>query len=109
MKTWLIITSAPFVGTEQYYTAYSEENPLDKLKDWFYDTEITGLWENYSYLGNYEDELYDDPDFDEDEFWNYKFSDFAEGCNMEIQEMSEEDLKGYGYNGKLPEIILDER
>ena len=46
MKTWLIHTRAPYYGTDQYYVAYSEENPSDRLAR----SELIFLWFNLDYF-----------------------------------------------------------
>ena len=49
MKSFLITTSAPYLGTEQHYRAYAVENPYDsgKLDDWFWDIETENLLRKY--------------------------------------------------------------
>lgn len=112
MKTWLITTSAPFCGTEQYYMAYSEISPdqIQEVNDWFWNEETIDLWDIYSYLCHY-DEEYDDDENEEtyDEYIESRIQEWQEDCNMECSEMSLEELEEYGYNGELPECIYDER
>jgi hypothetical protein len=117
IKSWLVTTMAPFYGTEQYYTVFSEKDPLeiDEVQNWFWNEETENLWDAYSYLS--------DSDFDteseewegnEDEFWEQKLQEWKEGCNINAEEMSLEDLQAYISGGPksetdLPEIIYDER
>ena len=70
IKSWLIKTEAPFVGTEQYYRAYSKINPLeiDEVNAWFWEEETMNLWDSYGF--RWEDEF-------EDEYEEVK-DDFAE-------------------------------
>ena len=51
IKSWLIKTEAPFCGTEQYYRAYSEKDPLEigEINAWFWEEETINLWDSYGY------------------------------------------------------------
>lgn len=116
IKSWLITTSAPVCGTEQYYCAFSKENPedLNEIQNWFWNEETVNLWDSYSYLYNsdYEEqweEAKDDYEGDYEGFMENMQDEWRNDCNIDISEMSEEELKDYGYNGNLPEIIYDER
>ena len=117
IKSWLITTSAPFCGTEQYYTAFSSENPLEieEVQNWFWDEETENLWDNYSFYcdDEFSEEL-EEWEGDEDEFWEQKHQDWKENCSINSEEMSLEDLQDYISGGPksendLPEIIYDER
>lgn len=111
IKSWLITTCAPFCGTEQYYCAFSEDDPTDKLDSWFWNEETINLWDSYSFYENY-DELYEEDNEGYESYEEYideKLEDWRNDCSMDVYEMSEEELKDYGYNGNLPEIIYDER
>lgn len=116
IKTWLITTSAPYLGTEQHYRAYAVENPYDsgKLDDWFWDTETENLWSSYGW--QWEDSF--DEEFEEvrdeydnfDNFYDAKMLEWKESCNISCEECDEEDFHDYvpGGEGEL-DIIYDER
>lgn len=117
MKSWLIQTSAPFVGTDQYYAAYSEENPLEseKLSEWFWDIETMEFWDNYGYTweNEFEDEFEESKeeyDNNFDIFYDYKIQEWKEECSISCRECDEEEFHMYvpGGEGEL-EIIYDER
>lgn len=112
IKTWLITTSAPFYGTEQYYTVFSEEDPLeiDEVNEWFWDEETENLWDAYSYLSDSEfNAELEEWEGDEDEFWEQKHQEWKEECTIDAEEVSLEELAEYGTEDDLPEIIYDER
>ncbi len=113
IKSWLITTMAPFYGTEQYYIAFSEEDPLniDEVQDWFWNEETENLWDNCDF--EFEKEL-ENWEGDEDEFWEQKHQKWKENCSIDSEEMSLNDLQMYISGGPkseddLPEIIYDER
>lgn len=121
IKSWLITTRAPFYGTEQYYAAYSKEDPTDWLNDNFFEEECQNLWDMYHYKlvdswdCEWEEELSDSDrkefyDDDYDNFIEQKYNEWSEECNMTVEECSEEELQEYvpGGVGEL-EIIYDER
>ena len=115
IKSWLIKTEAPFLGTEQYYRAYAEENPNDsgKLDDWFWDEETINLWEAYGFRWeeDFEEEFEEQEEFESfDDFYDAKIQEWEENCSMECSECNEEDFDMYvpGGEGEL-EIIYDER
>lgn len=117
IKSWLITTSAPFCGTEQYYAAFSSEDPLEteEVQTWFWDEETENLWDMYSFYCDDEfGEELENWEGDEDEFWEQKVQNWKEDCNISSEEMSLEDLQDYIPGGPksdndLPEIIYDER
>lgn len=115
IKSWLITTSAPFCGTEQYYCAFSELPPTEipELNDWFWEEETIHLWDSYSFYNDSEyEEEFDNYSSEEDweDFIAQKQQEWQEECGFEAREMSIEDLKDYTSSGKdLPEIIYDER
>lgn len=90
IKSWLITTSAPFCGTDQYYTAFSEEDPLEieSINEWFWNEETENLWDAYS---------------------EQRHQKWKKECTIDAEEMSLEELVEYGFEGELPEIIYDER
>ncbi len=117
MKSWLVITSGPFCGTERYYCAFSDISPIEieEVNDWFWNEETYNLWDEYSFYNDdeYAEEL-DSWDGDEEEFWEQKQQEWQEDCNIEAQEMSLKDLQDYIPGGPkseddLPEIIYDGR
>ena len=116
IKTWLITTSAPYLGTEQYYRAYAVENPYNsgKLDDWFWDEETINLWDSYGFRWEeYFDEEYEEvkEDFESyDDFYDSKIQEWKEDCNISCEECEEEDFQDYvpGGEGEL-DIIYDER
>ena len=93
IKPWLICASAPICGTDTYYVAYSEVNPLE-AEEFPYDEIIDDLWNNYSYLLNLEDE-------DDNE---QAYEDWACDCNFHSEELDLEVDNPEDY-----EIIYDER
>ena len=113
IKSWLITTSAPFCGTEQYYRAYSKENPIDidEVNDWFWNIETMNLWDWYGYKweDNWDDEYEESEIDDYDEFIELKLQEWQEECNIECEECSEEEFKDYAHVGEELEIIYDER
>lgn len=117
IKSWLITTQAPYAGTEQYYRAYSEKNPLEEgtLDEWFWNDETSNLWDMFGF--RWEDEF--DEEFEEskeeydndyDSFVDVKFQEWKEECSISCEECDEEDFYLYvpGGDGTL-EIIYDER
>jgi hypothetical protein len=112
IKTWLITASAPFCGTEQYYCAFSELDPLDS-SDFPYDELADDLWNAYSYLLHLEDDEYESEE-DYEEAYDQAYEDWIQDCNFESEEMSLEELQDYIPGGPksetdLLEIIYDER
>lgn len=111
IKSFLITTSGPLCGTEQYYAAYAEDE--NTLLDWLYsnwfDEECQDLFDQYSYL--IEDELENEWEESSDEyesreeFDDIKFEDWCTNCGLEVSEISEEEFGDYGD----PEVIYDER
>lgn len=116
IKSWLITSSAPFCGTEQYYGAYAKDK--DALEDWLYSNwfneECDNLYNEYGYF--WEDDY--DEEFEEvkedyesyDDFFDNKYNEWCQNCNLSVEECPEEDFSDYvsGGNGEL-EIIYDER
>lgn len=117
MKTWLIHTQAPYCGTDQYYAAYSEEDPSDWLYENFYDGECDDLYQNYSF--RLEEGWEDDwNNFSEEEksaygsYDNYMdeiYREWCEDCIMEVSECSEDELDDYAPENCKLDIIYDER
>ena len=117
IKSWLITTSAPYLGTEQHYRAYAVENPYDsgKLDDWFWDTETENLWDSYGFrweegFDEEFEEVRDDYDGNYDNFYDDKIQEWKEGCDISCKECTEEGFYMYvpGGDGEL-DIIYDER
>ena len=116
MKSWLVKSEAPFLGTAQYYAAYAENS--DKLLNWLYDNwwdeECINLYDSFGY--EWEDDY--DEEFQEqreeyedfDSFVDAKYEEWCQGCSMSIEECDEKDFADYvpGGKGKL-KIIYDER
>lgn len=112
IKSWLVKASAPICGTEQYYCAFSKEDPLD-YPDFPYAEITEELWNNYSWMLHLEDEEYESEE-EEQEAYDQAYEDWGCDCNFESEEMSVEDLQDYIPGGPtskddLPEIIYDER
>jgi hypothetical protein len=95
IQPWLITASAPICGTDTYYLAFSDGEPLDK--DGFPYSEITDeLWDNYSHLT---EDYYDEEDEEQvRENWNCD-------CNFSSEELDPEELEEWEDYG----IIYDER
>ena len=109
MKCWLITASSPFCGTEEYYGAYSEENPEQALIDsGVYDEIIEDLWVNWSHLLYIEDEEFDSEE-EEQEAWDEARENWDGDCTVSIEEIEETELKDYFPEGCEPDIIYDER
>lgn len=116
IKSWLITTEAPYAGTEQYYAAYAEENPLTngKIDDWFWNNETMNLWDSYGFRWeDCFDEEYEEvkEDFESyDDFYDYKIQEWQVECSINCEECNEKDFANYvpGGIGEL-EIIYDER
>lgn len=116
IKSWLIEMSSPFYGTDTYYGAYSKENPeIILYENGFFDEEANNLWEDYSWMGHYEDEWEGMDDEEKSEFGSYnifmdnKYEEWISDCNMVISECPEEKFKDYTPNGCEIEIVYDER
>lgn len=117
MKSFLITTSALYLGTDQHYAAYAENSQdiYDYLYDsgWFYE-ECQSLYDSYAFRleDSWEDEWEEVQDDYEnhDAFMDAKYDEWCQDCNLDIRECPEEDLDMYvpGGDGKL-EIIYDER
>ena len=113
IKSWLIITSPPICGIQNYYCAFSKDNPhnIQKITDWFWNEETVNFWEDYARLMDYE-EAYEDDNEDCDsfeEYLDYKEYEWRNDCNLHVEEKSIIELSSYGYEGNLPEILYDER
>lgn len=113
IKSWLITTSAPFCGTDEYYTAFSEEDPTDiqEVNDWFWE-ETENIWDKYGYLSESElDEAFENDGGDDFESYSESWiNDWRNECTITASEMSIEKLKEYTVTGTvIPEIIYDER
>lgn len=119
MKSWLIKTSAPFCGTDQYYGAYAEDE--DSLSDWLYENwfneECQNLWDDYSYLGHYEDEWDEMSEEDKEEFYednydifiDYKYEEWCSDCGLSVSECPEDEFDDYAPAGTHLEIVYDGR
>lgn len=112
IKSWLITASAPFCGTEQYYCAFSEGDPLG-YSDFPYEEIVNDLWDDYSWMLHLEDEEYESED-EEQEAYDKAYEDWKYDCSIDSEEMSLKDLQDYISGGPksendLPEIIYDER
>lgn len=110
IKTWLISASAPILGTDTYYRAYSEVNP-ELLSNWYEDIcmdIIQELWDNYSWELHLDDDEYNSEE-EEDEV--YEWEDWKCDCEIHVDEVTEEDLKDVAPGGDIDniEIVYDER
>ena len=102
IKCWLITVSAPICGTDTYYCAYSEDDPLNS--DEFPFDEITeNLWEDYSYLLHLDDEEYESEE-ERDEAYDQAYENWKCECSFDSEEMDLEVDDPNAY-----EIIYDER
>ena len=116
MKSWLIMTEAPYAGTEQYYVAYSEKDPLeiDEVNAWFWEEETMNLWDMFGFRweNDFEDEYEEAKDDFEsfEDFVEAKMQEWREECSIYAEECDEESFQDYvpGGTGEL-EIIYDER
>ena len=102
IKPWLICASAPICGTDTYYCAYSQEDPLD-MDEFPFDEITEYLWENYSYLLHLDDEEYESEE-ERDEAYDQAYEDWKCDCNFSAEEMDLEVDNPDEY-----EIIYDER
>lgn len=107
IKSWLITASAPFLGTEQYYCAFSEKDPLD-CPDFPYAEITDELWNDYSWMLHLEDEEYESEE-EEEEAYDQAYEDWKYDCNFKSEEMSIEDIQDYISGDLESEIIYDER
>lgn len=102
IKPWLICASAPICGTDTYYCAYSDGDPLDS--DSFpYNEIIENFWNNYSYLLHLEDEEYESEE-KEQEIYDQAHENWMADCSFTSEEM---DLEVD--NPKYYEVVYDER
>lgn len=116
MKSWLICISPPLPGAEEYYGAYANENPEDKLNGLFNEV-CSELFDSYSYLMHYEDDWEELTDEDKEEnygndyenFLNEMYHEWEEGCSMSVSECPEEEFTDYTPNACEMEIVYDER
>lgn len=121
MKSWLIKTSAPICGTDQYYGAYAEDE--DSLLDWLYENwfeeECQNIWDSYSFYSKdtWEDEweelseeekeeVYDN---NYDNFMDNKYEEWCSDCDLSVSECSEDEFDDYTPNGIHLEIVYDGR
>lgn len=112
IKSWLITASAPVCGTDEYYCAFSDGDPLDK-EGFPYDEITEDLWNNYSWLLHLEDEEYESKE-EEEEAYEQAYEDWKTDCDFSSEEMSLEELQEYIPGGAkseddLSDIIYDER
>lgn len=117
IKAWLIEISAPFPGINIYYGAYSKLNPESELlSDEFYEEAVQYLWDNYSWIANYDDEWEgmtpeEKSEYDNyDEFLDCKYDDWMSDCGMLVTELpSDRKFTDYTPGGVKMEIVYDER
>lgn len=118
MKSWLIKTSAPLCGTDQYYGAYAEDK--DFLYDWLYDEwfdeECQDLWDNYSFYMNFEEEWDEMSEEYKEEFENdydcfiaSKYEEWCCECTLSVSECPEDKFDDYASDGTHLEIVYDGR
>ncbi len=109
MKKWLIKASAPFCGTDTYYRAYSEQDPLEACPE-IWDEIVEELWDNYSYLLHLEDEEFDS-DEEYEEAYDQAYENWKEDCSIYAEEATDEDFEMNAPGGDLDalEIKYDER
>jgi hypothetical protein len=102
IKPWLIAVSAPICGTDTYYCAYSEDDPLN-YDDFPFDEITNYLWDNYSYLLHLDDEEYESEE-EREEAQDQAYEDWKCDCNFSSEEMDLELDNPDDY-----ETIYDER
>lgn len=109
MKKWLIKASAPFCGTDIFYRAYSEQDPLEACPE-IWDEIIEELWENYSYLLDIEEEE-NGTDEEIDTALDRAYEEWKQDCNIYAEEATDEDFKINAPAGDIRnlEIKYDER
>lgn len=117
MKSWLIKTSAPFCGTDQYYGAYAEDE--DSLYDWLYDKwfeqECQNLWDDFHCEDKWEDEWEELPEKEKEEiygndyeiFISNKYEEWCSDCELSVSECPEDEFDDYAPEGTHLEIIYD--
>jgi hypothetical protein len=104
-KSWLIKASAPFCGTDTYYCAFSEEDPLN-CDDFPYEEIIEELWDDYSYLLHLEDDDYDS-EVEYQEAYDQAYEQWHEDCDFDSEEISLEEIQDYLPSGvKLEDYII---
>lgn len=119
MKSFLVTTSAPFCGTNQYYGAYAEDE--DSLLDWLYENwfgqECHNLWDSYSFHceDEWQDEWEELSEEEKEEFCNYdvfidnKYEEWCSDCDLSLSECSDDEFDEYAPEGTHLEIIYDGR
>jgi len=121
MKSWLIKTSAPICGTDQYYGAYAEDE--DSLLNWLYenwfDEECQNLWDSYSFYceDEWENEWEELSEEEKGLFYESNYDIFIEAkqvewysdCELSISECSEDEFDDYAPDGTHLEIVYDGR
>ena len=111
MKTWVIKCSSPFCGTNEYFKAYSENDPT--LNEDFRDIEneiVNDLWDNYNWMLHLEDEEFEYEE-EEEAAWEEAWSDWVENCSIVAEET--DDFSLYSIEGSIEgddlDVIYDER
>ena len=111
MKTWLITAEAPIAGCEEYYVAYSKENP-ETLPCWndIVMEIIQELWDNYSWNLHLDDEEYDSEE-ERDEAYDQAWEDWKCDCYIYAKKSSKEEIIDNAPGGDINalDIIYDER
>ena len=94
MKIWLITAEAPIAGCEEYYVAYSKENP-----------ETLSCWDLHL-----DDEEYDSEE-ERDEAYDQAWEDWKCDCYIYAKESSEEEIIDNAPGGDINalDIVYDER
>lgn len=117
MKSWLVKTSAPLCGTDQYYAAYAEDE--DSLLDWLYekwfDQECQNLWDDFhseDKLQNEWEELSEEEkeeiyENDYEIFISNKYEEWCSDCELSVSECPEDEFDNYAPEGTHLEIIYD--
>lgn len=103
MKSWLIIAMAPFFGTETYYCAYSDTDPLEE-DDFPYEEILDYLWDSYSYLLYLDDDDYETEE-EELEVYEQAREDWDSECNFYSEEIPLSEMEEYG----PLDVIYDKR
>lgn len=110
IKCWLIKARGPYVGAEEYYGAYSEQNPIDILDSSDLDVIFDELYSAFSfrmeseYESDWEEMSDEERECYNDDLNEYEWESFVADCDISAEEVSEDTLVDY-----RAEIIYDER
>jgi len=107
IESWLIKAIAPLCGTDQYFCAFSDGNPTEKVEFRYVEESIIeDLWDDYSYLLHLEDEEYES-DEEEAEVYDQAYEDWRCDSSITAEPMSYEEIIT-DWDSDI-EIVYDER